>query len=114
VRSPGGARNEEPGTETSEGGGRRSEVRGKRGEGWSPCRGIIRVMSGAPADRIFFGGDVVTVDRDDRVVDAVAVRDGRIVAVGRRDDVMALRGPGTELTDLGGGSDGAEAGFGEP
>ena len=59
-------------------------------------------MSGAPAGRIFFGGDVVTVDREDRVVDAVAVRDGRIVGVGRRDDVMALRGPGTELTDLGG------------
>src|SRR3989442_13247709 len=59
-------------------------------------------MSGAPAGRIFFGGDVVTVDRDDRVVDAVAVADGRIVAVGRRDDVMALRGPATEMTDLGG------------
>ena len=59
-------------------------------------------MSGAPADRIFFGGDVVTVDRDDRVVDAVAVAGGRIAAVGRRDDVMALRGPGTEVTDLGG------------
>ena len=59
-------------------------------------------MSGAPAGRIFFGGDVVTVDRDDRVVDAVAVTDGRIVAVGRGDDVMALRGPATALTDLGG------------
>ena len=59
-------------------------------------------MSGAPADRIFFGGDVVTVDDDDRVVDAVAVADRRIAAVGRRDDVMALRGPGTEVTDLGG------------
>ncbi|TMG06734.1 MAG: amidohydrolase [Chloroflexi bacterium] len=59
-------------------------------------------MSGAPADRIFFGGDVVTVDRDDRVVDAVAVAGGRIAAVGRRDDVMALRGPGTAVTDLGG------------
>ena len=42
------------------------------------------------------------LDRDDRLVDAVAVTDGRIVAVGRRDDVMALRGPATELTDLGG------------
>ena len=59
-------------------------------------------MSGAPADRIFFGGDVVTVDHDDRVVDAVAVAGGRIAAVGRRDDVMALRGPGTAVTDLGG------------
>ena len=59
-------------------------------------------MRGEPADRIFFGGDVVTVDHNDRIVDAVAVADGRIAAVGRRDDVMVLRGPGTTMTDLGG------------
>jgi len=59
-------------------------------------------MSGVPADRIFFGGDVVTVDGDDRVVEAVAAAGGRIVAVGRRGDVMVLRGPETEMTDLGG------------
>jgi len=55
-----------------------------------------------PADRIFFGGDVVTVDARDSVAQAVAVRDGRIAAVGRRDDVMALAGPRTVLTDLAG------------
>ena len=59
-------------------------------------------MSGEPADRIFFGGDVVTVDGGDRIVDAVAVEGGRIAAVGRRDDVMVLRGPGTAITDLAG------------
>jgi len=59
-------------------------------------------MSSAPADRIFFGGDVVTVDARDTIAAAVAVRDGRIAAVGRRDDVMALAGPQTVLTDLGG------------
>jgi predicted amidohydrolase YtcJ len=44
-------------------------------------RGIIRVVRGAPADRIFFGGDVVTVDARDSLAEAVAVRDGRIAAV---------------------------------
>jgi predicted amidohydrolase YtcJ len=52
------------------------------------------------ADRIFVNGDVVTVDRNDRVADAVAVRDGRIAAVGNREDVMALRGPQTLIDDL--------------
>ena len=60
-------------------------------------------MSGAPADRIFFGGDVVTVDARDTLAEAVAVRDGRIAAVGRRDDLMALAGPSTASTTSAGG-----------
>ncbi len=61
-----------------------------------------RGMTSKAASRIFFGGDVVTVDNQDSIADALAVRDGRIVAVGRRDDVMALAGPDTILTDLAG------------
>jgi len=57
-------------------------------------------MTGAPADRVFFGGDVVTVDARDTLAEACAIRDGRIVAVGRRDDVPALAGAETVLTDL--------------
>src|SRR6266540_3453827 len=57
-------------------------------------------MSGGPADRIFFDGDVVTMDARDNVAEACAVRDGKIVAVGRRDDVMALRGQDSVLTEL--------------
>lgn len=55
-----------------------------------------------PADRIFFGGDIVTLDARDTVAEAIAVSGGRIAAVGRRDDLMALAGPQTVLTDLGG------------
>src|SRR6266545_6474361 len=61
-------------------------------------------MSGGPADRIFFDGDVVTVDSRDTVAEACSIRDGWIAAVGRRDDVMALRGQDTVLTDLRGGA----------
>ncbi len=59
-------------------------------------------MSTNPPSRIFFGGDIVTVDPRDAIVEAVAVRDGRIAAVGRRDDIIALAGAGTLLTDLAG------------
>lgn len=55
------------------------------------------------ADRIFLGGPIFTVDAEDRIVDALAIRDGRIVAVGSEPTVLAHRGPGTRVTDLDGG-----------
>ncbi len=54
------------------------------------------------ADRIFTGGPVLTMDDGNPRADAVAVRDGRIVAVGPEAEVMALAGDGTEVTDLAG------------
>lgn len=55
-----------------------------------------------PAETIFTGGDVVTVDAENRVTEALAVRDGRIVAVGDMAPVFARRGPSTRVIDLGG------------
>ena len=54
------------------------------------------------ADRIFTGGPVLTMDDGNPRADAVAVRDGRIIAVGPEAEVMALAGDGTEVTDLAG------------
>ena len=59
-------------------------------------------MANPPADRIFFGGDVVTMDQHDTTAEAVVVAGGRVAAVGKRDDVMVLAGPQTVLTDLAG------------
>lgn len=56
----------------------------------------------AAADKIFFGGDIVTMERDNLFVDAVAIEDGRIVAAGRLIDIEALAGPETERIDLAG------------
>lgn len=50
-----------------------------------------------PADLVILNGKIVTVDRLDRVVRAVAVRGNRIVAVG---NVRRYRGPGTRVIDL--------------
>lgn len=58
-------------------------------------------MSGTlVADRIFFGGDVITMDEARPTAEAVAIEDGIIVAVGSKSDVMALKGPSTESVDL--------------
>jgi predicted amidohydrolase YtcJ len=54
------------------------------------------------ADLVLVGGRVVTVDDEDSIVEAVAVRDGRIVVAGDNSDVMGLTGADTKVIDLGG------------
>lgn len=53
------------------------------------------------ADTVFAGGKVFTADAVRSTASAVAVRGGRIVAVGH-DEVRELIGPTTEVVDLGG------------
>ncbi|MBL1091094.1 MULTISPECIES: amidohydrolase [Streptomyces] len=52
------------------------------------------------ADLVFLGGRVVTVDARFTVASALAVTGGIISAVGRREDVAPLVGPGTRVIDL--------------
>jgi len=54
------------------------------------------------ADLALLNGKVITVDPDDTIAEAVAVRDGLIQAVGAGDEVAALIGEATEVVDLGG------------
>jgi predicted amidohydrolase YtcJ len=56
----------------------------------------------ADADLILHNGKVVTVDAAFRVVEAIAVKGGRITAIGRSADVLAReRTPRTRVIDLG-------------
>ncbi|MBA3876910.1 MAG: amidohydrolase [Anaerolinea sp.] len=55
-----------------------------------------------PADLAFVGGSVVTMDAARRTATAVAVRDGRVVAVGMDRDVAELVGPRTRRIPLAG------------
>ena len=52
------------------------------------------------ADRVFSGGLIRTMDPANPVVEAVAVREGKIIAAGSRADVEALAGPDTDRVDL--------------
>ena len=61
-----------------------------------------RVSGNGAADLIFVNGAVYTVDATRRWAQAVAARQGRIVAVGSDADVAELRGDRTEVVDLGG------------
>jgi predicted amidohydrolase YtcJ len=54
----------------------------------------------AGAATIYRGGIVLTMDEADSVADAVAVSEGRIVAVGREEKVLALGDERTAVVDL--------------
>ena len=51
-------------------------------------------------DKIFYGGLIKTVDNAYPYVEAVAVQDGVIVALGKYDDVIKYKTDNTEMIDL--------------
>ncbi len=61
------------------------------------------MSSGAAADLAFVGGAVYTVDAARRWARAVAVKDGRIVAVGSDEDIRDHIGPSTDVMEIGDG-----------
>jgi predicted amidohydrolase YtcJ len=64
--------------------------------------GTGAVQQAATADLVLLNGKVITVDTTDRIAQAVAIRDGRIVAVGGDDEVRRFIGESTDRLDLGG------------
>jgi len=55
-----------------------------------------------PPSHTFHNGKIVTVDPQFHIVEAMAIRDGRILATGTSTDILKLAGSGTEWVDLGG------------
>jgi predicted amidohydrolase YtcJ len=54
------------------------------------------------ADTILVNGKIVTLDGKSSVVQALAIRDGRIVALGANDDIKRLAGANTKAVDVAG------------
>ncbi|MEM7176101.1 MAG: amidohydrolase [Pseudomonadota bacterium] len=54
------------------------------------------------ADKIYLGGPILTMNDAAPSAEAVAVRDGLILAVGDRERVLSHQGKGTEMVDLAG------------
>jgi predicted amidohydrolase YtcJ len=61
---------------------------------------IWGVIMKGPADIIFKNGKIITVDRDFTVAQAIAVRDGRIIGVGKNRDIIKLIDDETQVIDL--------------
>ena len=56
------------------------------------------------ADMVLYNGKILTADPNFTVVEAVAIRDGKFLAVGSRDKILAMAGPKTHKVDLRGRS----------
>jgi predicted amidohydrolase YtcJ len=69
---------------------------------WLAAAGAIVVAAPAPADLVVVNARVATLDAASTLAEAIAVRDGRIVAVGTSASLRALAGPKTRLLDAGG------------
>ena len=54
------------------------------------------------SELVLFNGKVLTVDAAFTIAEAVAVRDGRVLAVGSTADIKRLIGPETRVVDLAG------------
>jgi predicted amidohydrolase YtcJ len=65
---------------------------------------ILAVFAAAafaqPADAILYHGNIVTVDPQFHIVDSIAIRGDRIIAVGAREKLSTLVGPNTRQIDL--------------
>ncbi|GAB3456935.1 amidohydrolase [Massilia terrae] len=57
-------------------------------------------MSNSVPDIIFHNGQITTLDRAKPVASAVAIKDGRFLAVGQDAEIMPLAGAGTRIIDL--------------
>ncbi len=65
------------------------------------CAGTLDSMAPQPADIVFLGSNILTVDAGTEGAEAVAVRGDSIVAVGVRRDVETLIGEQTRVIELG-------------
>jgi predicted amidohydrolase YtcJ len=65
---------------------------------------IAAMQPPAPADVVLRGGRVITLDTGNRVVEALAVRGNRIVAIGSNAEIAPLVGPQSRVVELGGRS----------
>src|SRR6195256_5631944 len=62
--------------------------------------GLASAAQAKNPDTVLLNGKVVTLDATSPAAEALAVRDGRIIAVGRSSDIRALAGPATGVIDL--------------
>jgi hypothetical protein len=69
---------------------------------FAACCAIFGYAHAQTADTIITNGKILTLDAKSSVVQAVAIREGRVMAVGTNDAIRKLAGPNTKAIDVGG------------
>ena len=64
------------------------------------CLSIAAGQEAGPADTIYLGGTVITMARPGETAAAVAVKDGKVLAVGTAERIRSLAGDTTKVVDL--------------
>ncbi len=54
------------------------------------------------ADQIFVNGVILTMDSVGSQAEALAIKDGKILSIGKKEEIMKYRGDSTKITDLAG------------
>lgn len=54
----------------------------------------------APVDAIYHNGNIITLDDKNQTAEAMAIKDGKIIAVSKKADVLKLKGDSTTMIDL--------------
>ena len=63
---------------------------------------LVAGSCASAADTVLIGGKIITLDAQERVAEALAIRDGRIIAVGSSAEVLKFAGERTEVIKLDG------------
>ena len=63
---------------------------------------VVTIAPGQPADKVFMNAYVWTVDEERPVAEAIAILDGKIIAVTTNDGIMNFIGNNTRVIDAGG------------
>ena len=68
---------------------------------------LVGILACAPAvdehiapDKVLINGTILTVDAEDSIAEALAINDGKVIAVGTNDAIEKLIGPATRIVDL--------------
>ncbi len=66
------------------------------------CFWATFLLATTEADLILYNGKIITVDSQDRIYQAVAVKDGKILQLGTDAEIKLLVGPRCKMIDLNG------------
>ena len=58
------------------------------------------ILAGVTVETIYYGGPILTMNDDQLRVEAVAVGEGKVLAVGSSDEIMKLKGKKTQTINL--------------
>lgn len=64
--------------------------------------GCVEKTVPVTVDTIYFNGNIITLDSDELVAEAIAIKDGKILAVGDSTDIISMSGETTRKVNLNG------------